>query len=90
MYIRKPISISIYETTYEWKSYIFLWYWKILSEKYQEKALPVIKENLEKICELKNKEYKIYFLSNITDVSYNYLNDKLNILDMVDGGKYDR
>ena len=63
---------------------------KILSEKYQEKALPVIKENLEKICELKNKEYKIYFLSNITDVSYNYLNDKLNILDMVDGGKYDR
>ena len=46
------------------------------------------KENLEKICELKNKEYKIYFLSNITDVSYNYLNDKLNILDMVDGGIY--
>ncbi len=61
---------------------------KILTEKYQEKALPVIKENLEKICELKNKGYKIYFLSNITDVSYNYLNDKLNILDMVDGGVY--
>lgn len=61
---------------------------KILSEKYQEKALPVIKENLEKIYELKNKEYKIYFLSNITDVSYNYLNDKLNILNMVDGGVY--
>ena len=63
---------------------------KILSEEYQKKALPVIKENLEKISELKNKGYKIYFLSNITDVSYNYLNDKLNILDMVDGGKYDR
>ena len=61
---------------------------KILSEEYQEKALPVIKENLEKIFELKNKGYKIYFLSNITDVSYNYLNDKLNILNMVDGGVY--
>lgn len=61
---------------------------KILSEKYQKKALPVIKENLEKICELKNKGYKIYFLSNITDVTYNYLNDKLNILNMVDGGIY--
>ena len=61
---------------------------KILSEEYQEKALPVIKENLEKIYELKNKGYKIYFLSNITDVSYNYLNDKLNILNMVDGGVY--
>ena len=34
------------------------------------------------------KQYKIYFLSNITDVSYNYLNDKLNILNMVDGGVY--
>ena len=61
---------------------------KILSEEYQEKALPVIKENLEKIIELKNKGYKIYFLSNITDVSYNYLNDKLKILNLVDGGVY--
>lgn len=61
---------------------------KILSEEYQERAFPVIKQNLETICELKNKGYKIYFLSNITDVSYNYLNDKLNILNMVDGGVY--
>ena len=61
---------------------------KILSEKCQEEALPVIKENLEKICELKNKGYNIYFLSNITDVSYSYLNDKLNILNIVDGGVY--
>ncbi len=61
---------------------------KILSEECQEEALPVIKENLEKICELKNKGYNIYFLSNITDVSYSYLNDKLNILNIVDGGVY--
>ena len=61
---------------------------KILSKEYQEKVLPIIKENLEKIIELKNKGYKIYFLSNITDVSYNYLKDKLNILNMVDGGIY--
>ena len=61
---------------------------KILSKEYQEKVLPIIKENLEKISELKNKGYKIYFLSNITDVSYNYLKDKLNILNMVDGGIY--
>lgn len=61
---------------------------KILSEEYQEKALPVIKENLEKIYELKNKGYRIYFLSNITDVSYNYLKNKLNILSMIDGGVY--
>ena len=61
---------------------------KILSEECQEEALPVIKENLEKICELKNKGYNIYFFSNITDVSYSYLNDKLNILNIVDGGVY--
>ena len=59
-----------------------------MSEECQEEALPVIKENLEKICELKNKGYNIYFLSNITDVSYSYLNDKLNILNIVDGGVY--
>ena len=61
---------------------------KILSEEYQEKALPVIKENLEKVFEFKNKGYKIYFLSNITDVSYNYLKNKLKILDLIDGGVY--
>ena len=61
---------------------------KILSEECQEEALPVIKENLEKICELKNKGYNIYFFSNITDVSYSYLNDKLNILNIIDGGVY--
>ena len=62
--------------------------YKILSEEYQEKVLPVIKENLEKIIELKNKGYKIYFLSNITDVSYNYLKNKFKILDLIDGGVY--
>ena len=62
--------------------------YKILSEEYQEKVLPVIKENLKKIIELKNKGYKIYFLSNITDVSYNYLKIKLKILDLIDGGIY--
>lgn len=62
--------------------------YKILSEEYQEKVLPVIKENLEKIIELKNKGYKIYFLSNITDVSYNYLENRLKILDLIDGGVY--
>lgn len=62
--------------------------YKILSEEYQEKVLPVIKENLGKIIELKNKGYKIYFLSNITDVSYNYLKNKLKILDLIDGGVY--
>lgn len=61
---------------------------KILSEEYQEKVLPVIKENFEKIIEIKNKGYKIYFLSNITDVSYNYLKNKLKILDLIDGGVY--
>ena len=41
---------------------------------------------------LKNKNDKQWNNGTIiiTDVSYNYLNDKLNILDMVDGGKYDR
>ena len=62
--------------------------YKILSEEYQEKVLPVIKENLEKIIELKNKGYKIYFLSNITDVSYNYLENRLKILDLIGGGVY--
>lgn len=62
--------------------------YKILSEEYQEKVLPLIKENFEKIIELKNKGYKIYLLSNITDVSYNYLKNKLKILDLIDGGVY--
>ena len=62
--------------------------YKILSEEYQEKVLPLIKENFEKIIELKNKGYKIYFLSNITDVSYNYLENRLKILDLIDGGVY--
>ena len=61
---------------------------KVLSEDYQEKSLPVIKETLEEIYKLKNKGYKIYFLSNITDISYNYLKNKLNLLDKVDGGVY--
>lgn len=59
---------------------------KLLMPKYQENVLPLKKETLNIMYELKDKNYKIYFLSNLTESTYYYLKDKLNILDDFDGG----
>lgn len=61
---------------------------KLLKKEYQHKCFPVINETIELLYELKNQNYKIYFLSNLTDDTYYYLKDKLNILDDFDGGVY--
>lgn len=51
----------------------------ILGIKYQKYMLPIKKDVLELLYELK-KDYNIYFLSNLTDVSYNYLYNEVGIL----------
>jgi len=52
---------------------------KILNPIYQEKVLPFISDTWNYICELRKQGYKIYFLSNLTKVSYEYLKEKLNL-----------
>ena len=51
----------------------------ILSSKYQKYMLPIKKEVIDLIYKLK-KDYNIYFLSNLTDVSYDYLYNEVGIL----------
>lgn len=51
----------------------------ILSIKYQKYMLPIRKEVIDLLYELK-KNFNIYFLSNLTDVSYNYLYNEVGIL----------
>ena len=51
----------------------------ILGIKYQKYMLPIKKDVLELLYELK-KNYNIYFLSNLTDVSYDYLYNEVGIL----------
>jgi len=61
---------------------------KILNPIYQEKVLPFISDTWNYICELRKQGYKIYFLSNLTKVSYEYLKEKLKITQLVDGAIY--
>lgn len=58
---------------------------KMVMPEYQEFVLPVMKENLELLYELKSKKYAIYFLSNLTEATYYYIKHKL---DDFDGGIY--
>ena len=57
----------------------------MLKPEYQPAVLPIKKENLELLYELKHSKYQIYFLSNLTEATYVYLKD---ILDDFDGGIY--
>lgn len=57
----------------------------MLTPELYEETYPVIKETLDYIYKLKNNGYKIYFLSNITKESYEYLK---TILENFDGGIY--
>ncbi len=49
---------------------------------------PLMSKNLKYIKELKEKGYKIYLLTNITEESYNYINSVINIDNICDGGIY--
>ena len=46
---------------------------------------PLIKENYEYICNLKNRGYHLYILSNLTKETYDYLNSIININKYFDG-----
>ena len=61
---------------------------KMLSFSNQNKVLPLKKETLDVIYRLKEKNYKLYLLSNLTEQTYNYIEKELNILDIFDGGIY--
>lgn len=52
------------------------------------KTYPLIKNNFKYIKSLKERGFKIYLLTNITEDSYNYINDLININKIFDGGIY--
>ena len=60
----------------------------ILSKKNLSKSYPLIITNFEYIKTLKKQGYKLYLLTNITEDSYNYINDLININSTFDGGIY--
>ena len=51
-------------------------------------SYPIIKENFEYIKRLKERGYKLYLLTNITEASHNYINNQINIDSIFDGGIY--
>lgn len=51
-------------------------------------SYPLMKTNFEYVKKLKNKEYKLFLLTNITEDSYNYINDLININKVFVGGIY--
>lgn len=51
----------------------------VFGREYQKYMLPVKNEVIELIYKLK-KDYKIYFLSNLTEVSYDYLYNEVGVL----------
>lgn len=60
----------------------------ILNKNNLSITYPLIAGNFEYIKKLKEKGYKIYLLTNITQDSYNYINSTINIDTVIDGGIY--
>lgn len=60
----------------------------ILSKENLKTSYPLMKDNLEYVKKLKEQGYKIYLLTNITEDSYNYINELININSIFDGGIY--
>lgn len=60
----------------------------ILKKENLVKSYPLMKENYKYIQILKQEGYKLYLLTNITEDSYNYINDLININTAFDGGIY--
>lgn len=60
----------------------------ILSKDNLSKSYPIMKDNFEYIKSLKDRGYKLYILSNITEDSYNYINDLISFDSIFDGGIY--
>lgn len=59
-------------------------YASVLSPENYEKNLPVINETVELIHKLKERGYKLYIFSNITQPTLEYLNKKVDIENLVD------
>lgn len=60
----------------------------ILNKENLVKSYPLIHENFKYIKQLKQKGYRLYILTNITEDSYNYINNLINIDTIFDGGIY--
>ena len=58
---------------------------EILKPSKQDIMNPLIKENYEYICNLKNRGYNLYILSNLTKETYNHLNSLIDINKYFDG-----
>lgn len=60
----------------------------ILKKENLIKSYPLIKNNFEYIKGLRKRGYKLFLLTNITEDSYNYINELINIDEKFDGGIY--
>ncbi len=60
----------------------------ILNKENLKESYPLMRVNFEYIKNLKERGYKLYLLSNITEDSYNYINDLIDISKIFDGGIY--
>lgn len=61
---------------------------QILSKENLKYMLPPKQEMIEYYKSLKQKGYKIYLCSNITEDTYNYINDSFEIIQLADGGVF--
>lgn len=60
----------------------------ILKKENLMKSYPLIKNNFEYIKGLRKRGYKLFLLTNITEDSYNYINELINIDEIFDGEIY--
>ena len=60
----------------------------ILSKENLSKSYPIMQDNFDYIMSLKDKGYKLFILSNITEDSYHYINDLIDFEKSFDGGIY--
>lgn len=60
----------------------------ILKKENLIKSYSLIKNNFEYIKDLRKRGYKLFLLTNITEDSYNYINELININEKFDGGIY--
>lgn len=60
----------------------------ILKKDNLKESYPLIKCNFKYIKKLKEDGYKLFLLTNITEDSYNYINELININEKFDGGIY--
>lgn len=60
----------------------------ILTKEYLPRSYPLLEENFNYIKALKDKGYKLFLLTNITEDSYNYINETININSIFTGGIY--